>query len=164
MLYFPKPGFPASMALRKTAPLILSTTSFLLLGTVLCNAQTTSIWDGTIGLWNNAARWSTNPLVPNGDFIAGVNAGTATLSSPITLTGLNLNGGNVVADSSLTVSNASLQSGSLTGGSTVAFNGTVDFGTGNFVIGGSGVKTLAGTAVFGESDANPTLYLQGGAT
>ncbi|MDB6132780.1 MAG: protein containing Outer rane autotransporter barrel domain [Verrucomicrobiales bacterium] len=152
------------MPLRKTAPLILSTTSFLLLGTVLGNAQTTSIWDGSIGLWNNAARWSTSPLVPNGNFIAELNSGTAALSSPISLAGLNLNGGNVVTDSSLTVNNASLQGGSLTGDSAATFNGTVDFGPGTFTIGGSGVKTFAGSTAFGESDAYPTLYLEGGAT
>lgn len=99
--------------------------------------QTTSTWNGTVGNWSDATRWSTNPIFPNngqpsaGDlYNAIINSGTVTLDQNIAIQGLTLGAsGQLNGSSNITVNTASVFSGFMTGAGTTTFNGPLTLNT-----------------------------------
>jgi hypothetical protein len=63
-------------------------------------------WNGSTGNWTDAARWSTNPIVPNNNGIhvynAHINGGTVTLDQPIEVADFTLSRGVIDGTNSLT--------------------------------------------------------------
>src|SRR3990172_356099 len=61
-------------------------------------SQTVSTWNGSIGNWTDAIRWSTNPFYPNNgngavSYRAVIGAGDVNLNADIALAAVQLNGG-----------------------------------------------------------------------
>src|SRR4051812_31055687 len=69
-------------------------TSFLflslpLVGSLLKAQETTAVWKGGVGNWDEPMNWSTDPFIPNNDgvqtYSAIINTGSVTLNRPITI-------------------------------------------------------------------------------
>lgn len=144
------------------------------LGTI--NAQAANIaWTGASGVWNDAANWTSNPLLPAssddvfinalGTHVVTFNAGTATVHS-ITMTGddrLAITGGDLGVVADATLRDFTQSAGSF------ASQGTVTV-TGNALLSGGlqyapGTTRLAGsTVVNGIMDLDQGRTLQNAAT
>jgi hypothetical protein len=81
------------------------------------HADITATWDGLVGNWIDAQRWSTAPVFPNNSgadlFDAVVNAGSVLLSQDITINQFTLAGGAIDGASSLALAEGMQWSGGM---------------------------------------------------
>jgi fibronectin-binding autotransporter adhesin len=134
-----------------------------------------AIWNGSIGNWSDAARWSTSPLVPNNGgttYDVSLAAGTLTqdVAAGITVESLDWSGGTLAGTAPLTVnqtvnwSNGALKN---SGGLIVPIGATLNF-TGNSTqhkLDDGGKLSLAGTFnLIGDSELNTGAAVANGAT
>jgi len=87
-------------------------------------AQTPATWLGSNvnGNWSDPSRWSTNPIVPNGNFDVTHTTGTITLDTNVSLNSLTMSGGNAGAGFNMDINTFSWSQGSLSGNGIVTVN------------------------------------------
>jgi hypothetical protein len=112
-------------------------------------AQTTAIWDGSIGNWTDATRWSTDPVFPNNAFSFGDTYA------------VTVSGGNVARDTSLNISELTLSGGEISGFSFLEVQGPMSW-TGGTISTGS-VSCTGGLSMNGNVTLanNAELWLSG---
>ena len=121
-----------------------------------------STWNGTVGSWSDATRWSSNPLVPNnggGDtFNVTMPGGTVTLDIPVTIDALTLSGsGTITGTQNLSTQGLfSWSAGTLSGTGTLFANGGLVLNTSAHPLSN---KTLmnAGAATLTAGNGNVSL-------
>jgi hypothetical protein len=123
-----------------------------------------STWNGTVGNWSDATRWSSNPLFPNNGggntYNATISAGTVTVDTPITIDALTFSGGTLTGTQNLSTQGVfNWAGGTLSGTGMLTANGGLVIGVGTYVLTG---KTLVntGTATLTHT-TGATLRLDG---
>lgn len=121
-------------------------------------AQTDATWFGGADVWSNTGRWS-GGVVPNGNFNALINAGTATLDADYAIVGLTL-GGTLAGAQTLTTSGLASLGGTING-TTLQANGGISLTASTFLDGAT-INHATGQT-FTQSTAGATLLFGNGA-
>lgn len=140
----------------KASSLALAALALTLAGAPLA-AQTNATWFGGDDVWSNGPSWS-GGMVPNGNFNALINTGTATLDADYAIVGLTL-GGTLAGPQTLTTSGLAQLGGTIRG-STLQANGGGSL-TASTSLDGATVRNAAGQT-FTQSTAGAGLFLANG--
>ena len=131
--------------------------------------STLAKWDGSIGTWITAAKWSTNPVFPNNNssslYDVEIDAGQVTLNVDVSINKLTVNGGTLTGSNNLTLNSGVINGTYDLSGQTTVTSGVLEFGPGvhsaNLITGNGSVTVDAGAELDSEGIQVNQLTING---